>query len=217
MRSGHIIYKVNNLQAAVEEWRNKGFEVEYGRKKNPFNALIYFSEGAYIELLQNTGMPKIVIFFSKVFGVSKKMERFYYWNNCDEGWCGFCIEKDFGNLDEEVAFLNKNGIKGVLFNNLKRVDTKDRVLKYKCFFPEGLDFPFLMSYFSIDPKPVNFTHPNGIRKIKKIVFKIDEKNASILKQLIQDDVLEIIVDDKEKGIVGVEYDMGSDFMKKKNL
>lgn len=74
------------------------------------------------------------------------------------------------------------------------------------FFPEGIDFPFLMSYFSIDPKPVNFVHPNGVRKIKKIVFKIDENNANILKQLMNDDVLEIIVDDKEKGIVHIEYD-----------
>ncbi len=63
-----------------------------------------------------------------------------------------------------------------------------------------------MSYFSIDPKPVNFTHPNGIRKIKKIVFKIDENNANILKQLMNDDVLEIIVDDKEKGIINIEYE-----------
>ena len=29
MRSGHIVYKVNNLQLAVEEWESKGFEVEY--------------------------------------------------------------------------------------------------------------------------------------------------------------------------------------------
>lgn len=93
-----------------------------------------------------------------------------------------------------------------MFNNLKRIDTKNRVLQYKCFFPEGIDFPFLMSYFSIDPKPVNFVHPNGVRKIKKIVIKIDENHANILKQLINDDVLEIIVDDKEKGITHIEYD-----------
>ncbi|ERK57178.1 hypothetical protein HMPREF1983_01145 [Gemella bergeri ATCC 700627] len=206
MRSGHIIYKVNNLQVAVEEWRNKGFEVEYGRKENPINALIYFSEGAYIELLQNTGIPKIVKLLSRLFGVSKKMERFHYWDTCDEGLCGFCIEKDFGSLDEEVEFLKKKGIKGILFNNLKRIDTKGRILQYRCFFPEGVDFPFLMSYFSIDPKPINFIHPNGIKKIKKIVFKIDRDNADILRQLIDDDVLEIIDDNNEKGIVCIEYD-----------
>lgn len=206
MRSGHIIYKVKNLESAVEEWRAKGFEVEYGRKKNPINAVIYFSEGAYIELLHNSGTPKIVKFLSRLFGLSKKMERFYYWDTCDEGFCGLCIEKDPGNLDEEIKFLKKRGIKGTLLKNIKRVDTKDRVLQCNCFFPEGVDFPFLMSYFSIDPKPKNFIHPNGVKKIKKIVFKTDERKANILKQLIDDDVLEIVVDDKEKGIVSVEYE-----------
>lgn len=42
-----------------------------------------------------------------------------------------------------------------------------------------------------------------MRKIKKIVFTIDENNANILKQLMNDDVLEIIVDNKEKGIINI--------------
>lgn len=35
MRSGHLIYKVKDLQEAVKEWEAKGFVVEYGRKKSP--------------------------------------------------------------------------------------------------------------------------------------------------------------------------------------
>lgn len=58
-----------------------------------------------------------------------------------------------------------------------------------------------MSYFSINPKPVNQME---WEKIKKIVFTIDENNANILKQLMNDDVLEIIVDNKEKGIINIE-------------
>ncbi len=30
MRLGHMIYVVKNLDAAVKEWREKGFTVEYG-------------------------------------------------------------------------------------------------------------------------------------------------------------------------------------------
>lgn len=206
MRSGHLIYKVKNLDSAVKKWRSEGFEVEYGRKENPINALIYFSEGAYIELLQNSGTPKIVKILSKPLKMEKKFERFQYWDTCDEVFCGFCIEKDCGSLDNEVKFLKNNGIKGILLNNRKRIDTKGRVLKCNCFFPEGKDFPFLMSYFSVNPKPENFTHPNGVKKIKKIIFKIDEVNAKILKKLVNDDVLEIVIDNKEKGIVHVEYD-----------
>ena len=46
MAVGHIVYKADDLQAAVEKFRAQGFEVEYGRAKNPSNALIYFSQGS---------------------------------------------------------------------------------------------------------------------------------------------------------------------------
>jgi hypothetical protein len=205
MRSGHLIYKVKNLQEAVKEWEAKGFVVEYGRKEKPNNALIYFSQGPYIELLENTGIPVIAKVIAKLFGRSKNLERFFYWDECEEGWQGLCIEKDSGDLDEEVNFLAKRGIKGLLLNNLKRIDTKNRELRYRCFFPHGTSFPFLMTYFSIDPKPKNFTHPNGIKEIKKIVFKISPAQAKILEDLVQDQTLVILEDENENGIVEVIF------------
>jgi hypothetical protein len=42
MKTRHILYRVQNLDKAVEEYHTKGFEVEYGSDKNPGNALIYF-------------------------------------------------------------------------------------------------------------------------------------------------------------------------------
>lgn len=205
MRSGHLIYKVKNLQEAVKEWEAKGLVVEYGRREKPNNALIYFSQGPYIELQENTGIPVIAKIIAKLFGRPKNLERFFYWDECEEGWQGLCIEKDSGDLDEEVNFLAKRGIKGLLLNNLKRIDTKNRELRYRCFFPHGTSFPFLMTYFSIDPKPKNFTHPNGIKEIKKIVFKIAPAQAKILEDLVQDQTLVILEDENENGIVEVIF------------
>lgn len=205
MRSGHLIYKVKDLQEAVKEWEAKGFVVEYGRREKTNNALIYFSQGPYIELLENTGIPVIAKIIAKLFGRPKNLERFFYWDECEEGWQGLCIEKDSGDLDEEVKFLAKRCIKGLLLNNLKRIDTKNRELRYRCFFPHGTSFPFLMIYFSIDPKPQNFTHPNGVKGIKKIVFKIAPAQAKILKVLVQDQTLEILEDENENGIVEVIF------------
>lgn len=51
MKLSHVILKVEQLDKAVQEYREKGFVVEYGKEKNPINALIYFSKGPYIELL----------------------------------------------------------------------------------------------------------------------------------------------------------------------
>ena len=72
MRSGHLIYKVKDLQEAVTEWEEKGFVVEYGRRKKTNNALIYFSQGPYIELPENTGIPVIAKIIAKLFGRPKK-------------------------------------------------------------------------------------------------------------------------------------------------
>ena len=62
-----------------------------------------------------------------------------------------------------------------------------------------------MTYFSIDPKPQNFTPQNGIKGIKKIVFKISPAQAKILKELVQDQTLEILEDENENGIVDVVF------------
>ena len=52
MKLSHILYKTNNLPEAVKQFEEDGFKVEYGSKHNPKNALIYFSEGPYIEILE---------------------------------------------------------------------------------------------------------------------------------------------------------------------
>lgn len=48
----HVLYKVNDLNKSVNEFINKGFHVEFGSKNRPHNALIYFSDGPYIELIK---------------------------------------------------------------------------------------------------------------------------------------------------------------------
>ena len=69
--------------------------------------------------------------------------------------------------NKKSAYLDSVSIKGTYMQNLKRVDTKGRELKYKCYFTHDYNMPFLMSYFNIDPKPLNYTHPNGIKKISR--------------------------------------------------
>ena len=53
----HVLYKVNDLNKSVNEFIKKGFHVEFGSKSAPHNALIYFSEGPYIELIKEFIYP----------------------------------------------------------------------------------------------------------------------------------------------------------------
>ncbi len=66
----------------------------------------------------------------RFFGKGEFMKRFDYWANAPEGWTSLCIEKDLGDLEDEISYLDSVGIKGTYMKNLKRVDTKGRDLRY---------------------------------------------------------------------------------------
>ena len=204
MRLGHVIYVVKDLDSAVREWRDKGFTVVYGRTKKPINALVYFSEGPYIELLKDGGMSSMARKIMRLMGKGEFMDRFDYWANAPEGWTSLCVEKDPGGLEEEIAYLTSLGIKGTYMEKLKRVDTQNRELKYKCYFTHDYNMPFLMSYFNIDPKPKNYVHPNGVKGIAKVIYRTSRKNAEALSHLVQDDILQVVEGDKTS-IESVEY------------
>ncbi|MDO5708265.1 MAG: VOC family protein [Andreesenia angusta] len=211
MRAGHIIYKVNDLDKAVEEWKSRGFEIEYGTSDNPYNALIYFSEGPYIEILAKAGTPKIGDEVLNLEGLRDVEKRFNYYEAAKEGWIGFCIEKDPGTLMEEIKYFENKGIDGIYADNAKRIDPEGRELKFKLFFPNEFNLPFLMSDFELNPRKENFIHPNGVRSIAKLSFKTKKECINILKDLVDDSRLEIIEteDDYEISNIILEMENGN--------
>ena len=86
MKLGHILYKVNDLDLAVKDFSAKGFNVEYGSKENPHNALIYFSSGPYIELIQKPPVSRLSKFLLKIIGKKSLLDRFNYWEKSKEGY-----------------------------------------------------------------------------------------------------------------------------------
>ncbi|MCG8349845.1 MAG: VOC family protein [Chloroflexales bacterium] len=55
-RIDHLIVKVDDLHAGVEEFTDAGFAVFYGvRKEKAYNALIYLQDGSLLELVDMKG------------------------------------------------------------------------------------------------------------------------------------------------------------------
>ena len=102
MELGHVLYKVKDLDAAVVDFRNRGFAVEYGRRRNPINALAYFSEGPYLELLARTGTPRVLKRLTALVGGRRwrALSRLAGWDECAEGLCGLCLEGEGGQEAE---------------------------------------------------------------------------------------------------------------------
>ena len=110
MKLGHILYKVNDLDLAVKDFSAKGFNVEYGSKENPHNALIYFSSGPYIELIQKPPVSRLSKFLLKIIGKKSLLDRFNYWEKSKEGYFEICLEtKNKMNVVRQT--LQNNSIK----------------------------------------------------------------------------------------------------------
>lgn len=200
MLVSHILYKVNNLDLAVKEWRDKGFVVEYGKKINPYNALIYFSEGPYIELFNNSGMPKVAKFILRVCGKGFMVDLMNKWESADEGYISICLENYEESLNNELNVYKKHQMKYFKTRG-KRTDTYNRNLEYDVAFPNNSHIPFIMTYFNIDPKPKNFVHPNGITHVEKVVYGAPRKSHDVIKELCDDPMLELINDVGVKEVI----------------
>ena len=202
MKVSHVLYKANNLDNAVVKFQNMGFKVEYGSKNKPHNALIYFSEGPYIELLNKAPLPFYINLILRLLGQRKVAERFVHWKNVKEGFFELCFENHETNFNKEEEILLKNGY-NYFMTKSSRTDPANRILKWKLLFPYELKLPFLMTYFNCDPKPKNFIHPNGVRKIKSISLGTDENLIPVIKELCDDKLLELFVG---KGVQSVTYE-----------
>jgi hypothetical protein len=199
MKLSHVLYKVSNLEDSVIEFQNRGFKVEFGSKNKPHNALIYFSEGPYIELLNKAPVPFYTHLILRLLGKGKVAERFKHWKSVKEGFFGLCLENHKTNFDKEQNILIKNG-QNYFITNSNRTDPANRILKWKLLFPYELKLPFLMTRFNIDPKPKNFIHPNGVKKIKCISFGTDQNLIPIIKELCDDRTLKLFVGKDVKSV-----------------
>ena len=76
-----------------------------------------------------------------------------------------CFENYNKDFDQEIKILKKYNQKYFITKS-ERTDPKKNI-KVESLFPRDYRLPFFMTYFNIDPKPRNFIHPNGIKKILK--------------------------------------------------
>jgi len=203
MKLSHVIYKVNNLKEGYTYFKDIGFDIEYGSKSNPHNALIYFSEGPYIEVIESAPLPFYAKLFLKLIGKRSIVDRLEGWGNQKEGFFEICLENYSDDFKKEKEILKKHK-QGYFITKSKRLDPTKRLLKWKLLFPNEINLPFLMTYFNIDPKPKNKIHPNGIRGIKSISYGTRAELIPIVNELCDDDVLNL---SRGHGITNVEYEI----------
>ncbi|MEM1229602.1 MAG: VOC family protein [Pseudomonadota bacterium] len=186
MKLGHVIYKVDNLDQAVRNYTDQGFTVEYGKAKKPYNALIYFAEGPYFELLASTGMPAFAKKLFRLFGKQGFINRLDTWDSADEGLIGLCLENDRADIDTEQQILDEAGLT-YMKGTSGRTDAKGRKLRFRGIFPDDMQVPTLMSAFNLNVRPpAGYVHPNGAKRITSVAFGTRHEVIPIIHQLCDD-------------------------------
>ena len=190
MKVSHVLFKTNDLKKTIKEFEKSGFKVEYGSKKKPHNALIYFSEGPYIEILEKAPVSSFIKLILRFIGKGYLAERFTSWENAQEGFFEICLENNTSNFRTEKKLLKQLGEKYFVTQS-KRIDPMNRILKWKLLFPRQIKIPFLMTQFNINPKPRNFIHPNKIRRIHQVSYVTEPNIVGIINELCNDDRLQL--------------------------
>lgn len=175
MEIDHVLIRVENLQDAISDFEGIGFKVYYGNnKKSCHHAMIYFQDGSFLELIDQTKFPKFFKFLARkgmlaLFGILFK--RFAH----------YCISKerflDFAILSENIVqFHQKSKNKSKLLN-MTRKNHLGQVVKWKLFSFDKLNLPFVMSEYKPNrfPEEIAFMHQNDILSIKEI--EIGVKNS----------------------------------------
>lgn len=184
LRISHVLYQVADLHKAVKKLSDAGFIVSYGT--NPaqaYNALIWFEQGAFIELFQPPRLPAIMKPLMKIFGYRPALDRMEKWQATGKGWCEWALESTATDLKSVKQFFKqeKRRFKGM---RKRRKDINGQVLSWQLLLPDDIHFPFIMSAYVPQPRPATISHPNGITHIATIVIGNNNLDTGLLDKLL---------------------------------
>lgn len=180
----HVLYQVEDLHKAVKKLSDAGFIVSYGtRPEQAYNALIWFEQGAFIELFQPPRLPTIMKVLMKISGYRPALDRMEKWHAVGRGWCEWALESTATDLNSVKEFFKqeKRRFKGM---RKRRKDSNGQVLSWQLLLPDDIHFPFIMSAYVPQPRPDTINHPNGITRIAAIVIGNNNLDTDLLDKLL---------------------------------
>lgn len=169
----HVIIAVDDLKAAVRDYRALGFTVELGgvhANRATRNALITFADDTYVELLAATGEPPVpgLVDFSVLL-------------QGGEGLVGFALRTD--DLDAEVTRLRADNVAvGDAIPGERRRDD-GTLIQWKLALLDGGFAPFLIQdvtprHLRILRDPALTHHPNSARGLTSIAITVRDITAA---------------------------------------
>jgi len=202
MKISHLIFKADNLQETVRMFETMGFETEYGQKENPYNALIYFPDHTYLEIMEKIHISGVVSFLLKLFGMRDYLNSSLAQNRLPEGFFRFALTMETSAKKALAERYKKVFAVSSFFAPVSRTDLHGNKLRCKCLMPSNCSLPFFMTDFNCE-KLWQKKHKNGVTGIKKVVYEASDKEIEFFMGMPIDKCLEITKGNR--GIVKVEF------------
>jgi hypothetical protein len=181
----HVVIAVSDLKKSVELFRCDGFQVVYGGKNGPtHNALIFFKDGKYIELISlrsiffKTVLHMLLLSNVLNFKTSKSVKidsRFRDWFKGEFGLCDWCLRCE--DIYDSVAALREQGFITTNVEKYNRVRPDGVTAKWMLAGTKSRSLPFLIQ--DISPVAIrvpfagNCAHDNGVTGIANLTLNRD--------------------------------------------
>lgn len=182
MRLDHILIRVDNLEKAMTDFREMGFNIYPGNAgKKCHHAMIYFQDESFIELIDPSKFPASLTFLSKV-GVLNLFGPFFrritHYVTSGEQFLDYSVHTA---TIEEMYRCTKPNNKKLRMHQLKRVNHSGTKIGWKLVVSENMELPFIMSDYSPAKLPVKEAaiHPNGITGISELTIEVPNQEAYV--------------------------------------
>lgn len=184
IRLSHVLYRVQDLHGAVKKLRDAGFIVEYGTEpEKAYNAMIWFDKGVFIEIYRHPELSVGVKWLMKRIGYKSIVQRMDKWKTTENNWCEWSLESTATDLQTWKNFFRREKIPFKLHKTRRK--TKDgKMLSWYLLFPKDIQFPFLMSAYTPNPRPQKTIHPNGVTGINSLIVGEEKLNVLLLNKLL---------------------------------
>jgi len=188
LRCSHVVCKVDDIGAAVRDFAGAGFSVEWGSDpRRARNALIWFSQGPFIELFEVPpayGMLRwpFTVLYGRAAG-----ERLARWTRSGRGWCDVALETDATDLAPARAALRAAGVNVSRVIEGSRTRPDGQRVRYQLLMPLSARLPFVVSAYDPPQRPQRVVHTNGAQQIARVHLAVSAADRRRYDALAGDD------------------------------
>ncbi|GAB3497615.1 VOC family protein [Amycolatopsis cihanbeyliensis] len=187
MRCSHVLVKVADLHAAVADFRELGFTVDYASAERAArHAHIWFAEGPIIELLTTPPRAELLkwpIELALGRGVGTRMTR---WARAGEGFCDVAVVTGGSDLAGPRRRLRDAGVPIGRPVAWKRTRPDGAVTRFRFAYPRNDRLPFLVTPYDPPQHPPEVRHPNGVTSLIRVLLDVGATDRPAFDRVIGD-------------------------------